>query len=83
MPSSTKSSRRDFFSSITNGLHGAALATLLGKDLYADGSASGIYDLTPKPSHFAPKAKAVIQLFMNGGPSRCFRSLRARPRAAS
>ena len=29
----------------------------------------GVFDLTPKPSHFQPKAKAVIQLFMSGGPS--------------
>jgi hypothetical protein len=61
-----KTSRRDFFSSVANGLHGAALAGLLGNDLYANG---GVYDLTPKKSHFQPKAKAVIQLFMNGGPS--------------
>ncbi len=26
-------------------------------------------DLKPKPAHFAPRAKAVIQLFQNGGPS--------------
>lgn len=58
--------RRDFFASIANGLHGAALAGLLGRDLYAN---NGVFDLAPKPSHFQPKAKAVIQLFMNGGPS--------------
>lgn len=62
----SKTSRRDFFSSVANGLHGAALATLLGRDLYANG---GVFDLTPKAPHFEPKAKAVIQLFMNGGPS--------------
>jgi hypothetical protein len=28
-----------------------------------------VYDLKPKPPHFPAKAKAVIQLFMNGGPS--------------
>ena len=28
-----------------------------------------IYDLSPKTPHFEPKAKSVIQLFMNGGPS--------------
>ena len=28
-----------------------------------------IYDLKPKPPHFPAKAKAVIQLFQNGGPS--------------
>ena len=27
------------------------------------------YDLKPRKPHFEPKAKAVIQLFMNGGPS--------------
>ena len=27
------------------------------------------FDLAPRAPHFAPKAKAVIQLFMNGGPS--------------
>lgn len=27
------------------------------------------FDLTPKPPHFQPKAKAVIQLMQNGGPS--------------
>jgi hypothetical protein len=25
--------------------------------------------LAPKPPHFAPKAKQVVHLFMNGGPS--------------
>jgi hypothetical protein len=60
-----KNTRRDFFNSITNGLHGAALAGIIASET----KASGVYDLTPKPSHFAPKAKAVIQLFMNGGPS--------------
>ena len=62
----SKTNRRDFFSSVANGLHGAALAGLLGGDLYANGE---VFDLTPKKPHFVPKAKAVIQLFMNGGPS--------------
>jgi len=60
-----KTNRRDFFNSIANGLHGATLATLLANEA----KASGIYDLSPKKPHFAPRAKAVIQLFMNGGPS--------------
>ena len=25
--------------------------------------------MAPRPPHFAPKARAVIHLFMNGGPS--------------
>ena len=62
----SKTNRRDFFSSVANGLHGAALASLLGGDLYANGQ---VFDLTPKKPHYVPKAKAVIQLFMNGGPS--------------
>ncbi|WP_031500190.1 DUF1501 domain-containing protein [Bryobacter aggregatus] len=57
--------RRDFFSNIANGIHGAALASLLG----AEAKASGVYDLKPKAPQFPAKAKSVIQLFMNGGPS--------------
>ena len=56
--------RRDFFRNVADGLHGAALASLLGQDLLG-----ASFDLKPKPTHFAPKAKSVIQLFMNGGPS--------------
>ena len=29
----------------------------------------GVFNLTPRAAHHDPKAKAVIQLFMNGGPS--------------
>ena len=76
-PASPKPSRREFFHRISDGLHGAALASLLSADLYAASTkhaagASGeprIYDLSPKTPHFEPKAKSVIQLFMNGGPS--------------
>lgn len=59
-------SRRDFFSRIQDGLMGAALATLLADDL---GAKQALYDLSPKKPHHKPKAKAVIQLFQNGGPS--------------
>jgi hypothetical protein len=58
--------RRDFFSRISDGLMGAALAGLLAEDL---GAKESLYDLTPKKPQHAPKAKAVIQLFQNGGPS--------------
>jgi hypothetical protein len=59
--------RRDFFSRISDGLMGTALAGLFA----ADGLVAkpALYDLTPKKPHHVPKAKAVIQLFMNGGPS--------------
>ena len=68
-------SRRDFFSRVGDGLHGAALASLLGRDLIAPSVAAGategrrVYDLRVREPHFEPKAKSVIQFFMNGGPS--------------
>ena len=65
-------SRRDFFSRLSNGVHGAALASLLAGDTLSAASVeagSRVYDLKPRPSHFPAKAKAVIQLFQNGGPS--------------
>jgi hypothetical protein len=65
-------SRRHFFSRMSDGVHGAALASLLGCDLLSAAtieSAPRVYDLKPRAPHFPPKAKAVIQLFQNGGPS--------------
>ncbi len=74
-----KHSRRDFFERTSDGLLGVALAQLLGDD-YLSGTtavASEVdtlqlpsqYDLVPKRAHHQPQATAVIQLFMNGGPS--------------
>ena len=60
-------SRREFFSRLGDGLHGAALATLLSGDLAASGVRT--YDLKARPPHFQPRATSVIHLFMNGGPS--------------
>ena len=65
-------SRRDFFSRMSDGVYSAALATLLEKDTLCAATAEPgprVYDLEPKAPHFPPKAKAVIQLFQNGGPS--------------
>jgi len=70
--------RRNFFERFSDGICGTALATLLARDVYgasidsSDGLPEGhrrMYDLKPRTPHFAPKAKAVIHLFMNGGPS--------------
>jgi Protein of unknown function (DUF1501) len=58
-------SRRSFFGRVSTGLCGAALAHLFRSDLRANPPA----DLKPRPPHFPAKAKAVIHLFMNGGPS--------------
>jgi len=69
-------SRRAFFDRVSDGLYGAALATLLSRDLYGSTVESEqpdghrpVYDLKPRAPQFPPKAKSVIQLFMNGGPS--------------
>ncbi|MFO0950255.1 MAG: DUF1501 domain-containing protein [Isosphaeraceae bacterium] len=59
--------RRGFFGRVAGGLYGAALASILSRDLYA--AAPPVADLLPRRPHFAPKAKSVIHLFMNGGPS--------------
>lgn len=56
--------RREFLWQMGGGLGGVALASLLTeKGLTA--SAASIADV--KPPHFAPKAKAVIQIFCPGG----------------
>ena len=68
-------SRRSFFSRVGDGMYGAALAYLLGADLFSAHPALAatvhrkVYDLKPRTPHFEPKAKSVIHLFMNGGPS--------------
>src|SRR5687768_11362660 len=59
--------RRDLFRSIPGGIYAAALASLLGPDAAAESAPPA--DLRPRPPHFPAKAKAVIHLFMNGGPS--------------
>lgn len=46
------------------------LGAVLGQEFVAPARAdSGVNPLSAKPSHFAGKAKHVIHLFMNGGPS--------------
>ena len=63
--------RRSFFDHVGGGVYGAALAHLLGGELLADGQKNErrTYDLRPRQPILEPKAKAVIHLFMNGGPS--------------
>jgi hypothetical protein len=53
--------RREFLRTSGRGCGALALAHLLGRD--------GRLSAAEKPPHFAPKAKSVIWLFMNGGPS--------------
>ena len=69
--SQTPSTRRDFLNKLGAGFGTLGLASVLSdaglaRPLSATTSAS---PLAPKPPHFAPKVKHVIQLFMPGGPS--------------
>ena len=64
--------RRQLLFQCGGGLAGVALASLLGCDeAFASPHESKrtLYDLTPKPPQFAPRARSVICLFMQGGPS--------------
>ncbi len=67
-PHVSSMSRRRVCTSIASGLSGAALLHLLGKDLRAS-EHRGSPDVRPRSTHFPAKAKSVIHLFMNGGPS--------------
>src|SRR5712691_5296436 len=73
--------RRGLFERVSGGIYGAALTYLLSRELCRG---SGLlaaettgreqarrrsYDLEPRAAHFEPRARAVIHLFMNGGPS--------------
>ncbi len=60
--------RRHFFSQCSIGLGGIALASLITEGRLGAAPAAG-NPLEPKPTHFPPKAKSVIFLFMAGGPS--------------
>ena len=57
-------SRKDFLGKAGMGIGALALLDLLGRN----GSAAE-NPLLPKATHHKPKAKAVISLFMHGGPS--------------
>jgi Protein of unknown function (DUF1501) len=64
-------SRRDMLARCANGFGAVALAALLGEEAYgADIVPKKDADpMAPRPSHYPAKAKSVIFLFMDGGPS--------------
>ena len=69
-------SRREFLQRTGSGFGMLALASLLGEEAAAAvtsppnvGGQGGRNPLASKPGHFPVKAKNVIWLFMNGGPS--------------
>jgi hypothetical protein len=62
--------RRHFFRNCGIGVGAIALSQLLARESSANSAARSTSDpLKPKPTHFAPRAKRVIFLFMAGGPS--------------
>jgi hypothetical protein len=62
--------RRHFFRQSGFGIGGMALLSLLDERLFAAAvEGADPNPLSPKPPHFAPRAKSVIYLFMAGAPS--------------
>ncbi len=68
-PYATELSRRELLERSGLGFGSLALAALLGDLARARAERSPSVDLAPRAGHFAPRAKSVIQLMMNGGPS--------------
>jgi hypothetical protein len=66
-------SRRELLHRSTYGIGSIALALLEQQRLRGEPAKPELerkhFDLKPKPPHFAPQAKAMISLFMQGGPS--------------
>ena len=64
-------SRRDMLARCANGFGAVALAALAADPAYGASADNGerLNPLAPRPSHFRARAKNVIFLFMDGGPS--------------
>ncbi len=61
--------RREMLRCAGAGFGALGLASILAGDARADEAAAALNPLAPKAGHFPAKAKRVIFLFMNGGPS--------------
>lgn len=61
-------SRREFFTQAGSGLAGLALGSMLAQDR-ASAASKAADPMAPREPHHKPKAKSVIWLFMEGGPS--------------
>jgi hypothetical protein len=62
--------RRDWLTRCGGGLGMLGLASLLSEErTFASPSENSLDPLAPRASHFSGKAKAIIWLFINGGPS--------------
>lgn len=71
LPEPIAQSRREFLTTSASGLGGAALLSLLHEQGFAQSreERSGSNPLTPRPPHYAPKAKKCIFIFLAGAPS--------------
>jgi len=69
IPPNEDTSRRDFLRRSGLGFGSIALADILQSENLLAAPSAVSHDLSPKLGHFAPRAKAVIQLFQMGGPS--------------
>ena len=62
--------RREFLARSGTGLGTMGLASLMNGAANAEAVASrGVSPMLSKPSHYTAKAKHVIHIFLNGGPS--------------
>jgi len=76
-----ETTRRHFFSDCRLGLGGIALANMLGQQSLFANQDRTTNPLAPQQSHFPPKVKNVIYLFMAGGPSQ-FELFNPKPKLA-
>ncbi len=61
-------SRREMLLRSANGFGALAMAALFGQATANAATSSETGPWSPKPTHYAPKAKSVIFLYMDGGP---------------
>lgn len=70
--STLRDERRAFLTSAGSGLGSLALASMLNAESSKDpahGADAALHPLTPRPPHFAPKAKNCVFIFLMGGMS--------------
>src|SRR5947209_4522348 len=65
-------SRREVLTRLGGGFGGMVLAALVGEATHGETTSQAlpkVFDVQPRPRHRPARAKAVIQLYMHGGPS--------------